>query len=205
MTEFFSDMGDADEFAMPGDDALAARLGVDQPDAVPEPEVVEEAADDTPRNPDGTFAKKQADEPEAEAPAVAEPELILGKFKSADELAAAYAELESFKGRQSNEINDLRRALEERFETLEQQAARPTAPASWDDLIDQNPAYAAKLAYERGETGQLQRAAAAWEELSPGAPELWAETVRIRAEMDERLARYDQALAPVQQHATTTQ
>ncbi len=204
LTEFFSTDGDADDFALPGDDQLAARLGLEDPapeaaaDPEPEPETPEpEVAetDDPPRNADGTFAAK---DPEPE------PELILGKFKSAAELAAAYQELESFKGRQSGEINELRRALEDRFTAIEQQAARPAAPASWDDLIDQNPAQAAKLAYEHGETLQLQRAAAAWEEVSPGAPELWAENIRMRHENEQRFARYDAALAPVQQQASAS-
>lgn len=204
MTEFFSETGDADDFALPGDKALAAKLGLE----TDTPEPVQ------PRDDSGRFAAAEpktepeaeveaADEPEAEQEPEAEPELILGKFKSQEELAAAYRELESFKGRQSNEINDLRRTLEERFSDLQQQAGRPAAPDSWDDLILDNPARAAKLAYEHGDTLQLQRAAAAWEEVSPGAPELWADTVRMRAEMNQRLAAYDQALAPVQAQAAS--
>lgn len=210
LTDFFGTDGDADDFAMPGDEALAATLGLtepaepvveaepetvepeaaaDEPEATDEPE---QAEDDRPRNPDGTFAPKET------------PELILGKFKSADELAAAYQELESFKGRQQSEIGQLRQALEERFTAIEQQAARPAAPASWDDLIEDNPAQAVKLAYEHGETSQLRRAAEAWEQVSPGAYDLWADNVRMRAENEERFARYDAALAPVQQQATTS-
>jgi hypothetical protein len=207
LTEFFSEDGSVDDFAMPGDEALAAQLGIgDQPET--------EAAPEKPRDDQGRFAKTEPEQPEPEPeadatpePEAAEPEttpepgLILGKFKNADELAAAYQELESFKGRQSSEISDLRRALEERFATLEQQAARPAAPSSWEDLIDDNPAAATKLAYEHGDTVAMQRAARAWEDVAPGAPELWAETVRLRSEMNTRLAAYDEALGPVRAQA----
>lgn len=211
MSEFFSQDGDADDFALPGDDALAARLGISEPDADPAPEPVAEeapvveaeavepdATDERKRNPDGTFAKEE-DEGEAEPP------LILGKFKTTEDLAKSTEELERHYSDLQKELGSLRNELGEARREAQEVAARPSAPSSWDDLIDENPAQAAKLAYERGETMQLQKAAAAWEQMSPGAPELWAETVRMRAEMNERFAQYDQTLAPVQAQAANGQ
>jgi len=187
---FFNERGSVDDFVLPGDDERLARIEepvAEEPAAEPEsePEAAPEPEPETP-------------EAEPEEAAAAEPELILGKFKSQEELAAAYRELEAFQGRQSGELGELRRALEERLGAMEQQAS---APASWDDLIDQNPAAAARLAYQHGETLHLQRAVAAWEEMSPGSPQLWADNLTMRAELEERLGRAEQALGPVQAQA----
>jgi hypothetical protein len=117
-----------------------------QPPAADEPAAAEAAAADAPadepadrpRNPDGTFAAAGEPEPAAES---AEPtdtpdetQLILGKFRTQDELAAAYSELEQFKGRQAQEIGDLRRLVEERLPA--QQEPQPQPQYAYDEVAD---------------------------------------------------------------------
>lgn len=148
--------------------------------------------EERPRNPDGTFAAKTEPEQEqAEAPADIHSEI--------ETLRKRLADKDAFIDRQGNEIGELRKAFEERMEFLTQQVNRPAVPGSWEDLIAENPAAATKRAYELGDYETVRRAAAAWEELAPGAPELWAETVRMRREMEERFGQYEQQIQPLTQ------
>lgn len=206
MTDFFNEQGSPDDFALPGDEAVLAQLRGDEPEqaqtpepaAETQPEAVEETGEQ-PRNPDGTFAKK--DEPQTD-----EPNLILGKFKSPDELARAYQELEQFKGRQSSELNELRQALEERLTSFEQQVQRPVTPLTpvTQDLIDSNPAAATELAYQQGNQASLAAAFEAWEEMQPARAAAWVAEKKMEAlnqEWSERYSQLEQKLTPVQQQA----
>ena len=73
---------------------------------------------------------------EAEAPEESgsegpgEEPLLLGKFKSVDDLAKSYQELESLTGRQSSEVGDLRRQMQEIQQQVaaRQQEAGPEEP-----------------------------------------------------------------------------
>jgi hypothetical protein len=92
---------------------------------------------------------EQYAEPEGQAPAgeskAAQDELILGKFKNVDDLAKSYQELESFRGRQSSELGDLRKQndlLAKNLELLQQnmqapkgkEESKPAAP-DWDQQL----------------------------------------------------------------------
>lgn len=209
MTDFFNEQGSPDDFALPGDDAILASIRADEPEPeteTPEPvaeqTTVDEPADDRPRNPDGTFAKKEDTDGQPE------PELILGKFKSPEELAAAYQELESFKGRQSSEISELRQALEQRFTTLEQQAHQPVTPQTpvTQDLIDANPGTATELAYQQGNQAALAAAFEAWELEQPARAAAWIaqkQIEQVNAQWAERYNQLEQKIAPVEQRANT--
>lgn len=208
MTDFFNEQGSPDDFAMPGDEAVLAQIRGDEPEqaapeaaaepaAEAEPENTE--ADERPRNPDGTFAKKQQEEEPQE-------ELILGKFKTAEDLARAYQELELFKGRQQSEIGELRQALEERLESFEQRVQQPVTPHTpvTQDLIDSNPALATQLAWQQGNIDLARAALEQWKIEEPFDAAIWVGEVRQaqrEAERQRELEELRAQVAPVQQQA----
>lgn len=133
-----------------------------------------------------------------EEPAAA-GELLLGKFKSVEDLAKAYENVESYSGRAAWERDEALRyakQLEERLQTLQQPAAQPQAPhVDWDTLIDEKPAVAAQYARQLGDNVAFQRAMVAWEEMAPGTPAVWLENQRLREELGE----VRKAIEPTQQ------
>lgn len=121
-------------------------------------------------------------------------------------LEAQLAAKESFIGRQASEIGELRSTVEERFasydERLNQRPARQITP----DLIEQNPAAAAQLAYEQGDQATLGAAYQQWSLEDPAAAATWVGERRadereraLRAEFDERQKAFEARLAPIQQ------
>lgn len=198
------DIEDPDDFALPGD---AARLAVlnDEPaveeepvaEAEPAAEAEEPAVEDRPRNPDGTFAAKNP-----------EPAPLLGKFKSAEELAVAYTELERHLGDQRRELGQRRQSEEElaaRLAAIEGHIATPRQQIT-GDMIDRDPAAATQLAYEQGDQAALATAFAAWKDEDPAGAAVWAATETaaqreqaLRAEYEARLAQVEQRIAPAEQ------
>jgi len=150
---------------------------------------------DRPRDEKGRFIPEEKDE------------LLLGKFRSADELAAAYQELESRFGTRGSELHELRQAVESLQESMPAQQPQ-AASYDWDSLIENSPQYAAQAAYETGDQFQLNRAVSAWEDLSPGTPAIWAEMQAMKAlvlEMQEQVPQQLQPLIDQQQDAVTQQ
>ena len=169
--------------------------GTTEPEAVGDPEVapaevVENAEEEKPeraRDEKGRFAREEP----------AEPELILGKFKSTEDLVESYRQLEARLGQtaaERQELNELRQLMEDRFNQVQQQVNQPRH--DFESLIEQNPAQAAMLAYQANDQYALRRAAEAWEEISPGAPALWVQNI----EMQRRLDALDQRLQPLQEN-----
>lgn len=191
MTEFFSQDNDLDFWENMGDQAPQ------EPEAAPEEgtpaEVVEqtpvaeaetvEEETSRPRDESGRFVKQETEE-----------KLFAGKFKSPDDLERAYTELQSRFGSQSNELGDLRQQVDERFANLEAANTRATTP--WDELIEENPAQALALAHQQGDEFNMRRAATAWEEVSPGSVNLWAENVRLKEQMEQRFAALEERTKP---------
>lgn len=85
----------------------------------------------------------------AEEAAVEEPELILGKFKDADSLAASYTELESRLGREAQERQQMQAQLQQLTELVQNQPQQVQQPA-YDD--QQAQLYAA---YEQDPVGTM--------------------------------------------------
>lgn len=158
MSELWNEESDLSEFALPGDaeriaaatENNAAGAVADNADnadtAVEEPATAEASTTDgRPRDEKGRFvpAAGTTSTPET-APAEAEPELaqtpelILGKFKSNEELAAAYRELDAFRGQQANEIGELRRQVEQIAQQTAPQAPQYDAAAIQDHFAE-NP------------------------------------------------------------------
>lgn len=159
----------------------------------------EQPAQERPRDEKGRFVKQE--EPEApEEPAVEETpqELLLGKFRSADELARAYQELESHVGSVRNELGELR-ALREELSQVRERVERPSLPSNWDDLLDENPARAAQAALDAGDRDRYDEAKRAWEMESPGAPQLFEQNMMLNYKMAQIEEQLQQQAAPVQE------
>lgn len=93
------------------------------------------------------------------AKAESKDDLLLGKFRSVDDLAAGYSELEQALGRQGQEIGQLRQ-----YVTEQPQSAPDQGTIDWfDEQIEQNPQGAAVWALQNDRSGALyNRAMDAW-------------------------------------------
>lgn len=170
-------------------------------DAAEAPEVVEaetppEVADDRARNEKGQFVAADQ-EPEA-AEAEAAPDLNV----ELETLRKRLADKDEFISRQGNELGDLRKAVEERFETLSQQVGQP---AFNQDLIDADPASATRLAFEQGNQQALAVAYNAWKDEDPASAGAWAAYTAAQAEMRQREEAYEQKLAALEARITPVQ
>lgn len=165
-------------------------LDEEAPQEAPEEDTAPE--DDRPRNEKGQFISQREQE----------ERLLAGKYRTPEELEAAYSELASAYGRQGNEMGELRKAVESLQESMpQQQAYQPSY--DWDNLIDVNPAMAAQAAYESGDQFQLNRAVQAWEDVAPGAPSLWAQVEAMKAQIAEMQESVPQQIQPlIEQQAT---
>jgi len=143
--------------------------------------------------------EKAAEEAPAEKPAETEDpaeetareaaeegeQLIGGKFKSVDELVKAYEHVEHLAGRAFTERDQALLEMQ-RLQIEQQQPQPPPEPEpDWDDLIDERPAVAAQEALKRGDQHRLAKALEAWEEMAPGAPQVWIDVQRLQAENRE--------------------
>lgn len=168
-----------------------------------------EKPDETPRHPDGTF-KPKADDPDEEQP---EPELILGKFKSPDDLAKSYTELERHLGELRTDLASLKQqqeaaAAQAQQEQQEYAAQRQPGPVTdTRTLIDQlteNPVaiYPTALqAWQQGNQPLLDAALEAWQEYdAPGARRFEREL--LKAEVAQEYQKWTQ---PIQQRQEQTE
>lgn len=132
-----------------------------------------------------------------------------GRYTSAREieekltlLEKRLADKDEFIGRQASELGQLREG-HQRLEQQLQYAAQPQY--DYDDLIAENPAQAAMAAYEQGDSVALQRAAAAWDEVAPGAPAIWVQGIQREQQLRAEIEQIRQTQAPVQQHYQSVQ
>jgi hypothetical protein len=201
---FFSEQGDASDFEMPGDAKLLADLrGEEEPEEppAPEPEPTEEpelepAAEEVPAA-DPEALTETPSEPDAE------PEMFLGKFKTAEELAAAYQALESLQGRQSGELGELRRTVDQIREQTAPQPQQYDADAVSDHFAE-NPAAilpTIQQAYANGDMNLVWLGVHALSDTDPVGAEV------LRSEIAKRaaIAEMGETLAPMQQQAATGQ
>jgi hypothetical protein len=136
-----------------------------------------------PVEPEPGFEVVEGQEQAAAEEGTAEPEepLIGGKFKSTEDLLEAYEHVEAYAGRMAWERDQ---ALRE-AQTVQQAPPQQTSEPDWDSLIEDRPAVAAQHALQTGNQHRLTQALQAWNEVSPGAPELWLENKRMQAELQE--------------------
>lgn len=83
---------------------MEEKLTTDLENSTTEPIIVDNSEKDVNQNPEAN--QVQVDGKSIEDPS---KELILGKFKSVDELVKAYSELQKFQGESSKELGDLRK------------------------------------------------------------------------------------------------
>lgn len=124
-------------------------------------------------------AEEQTPEPPADDPLAA----FLAKY-GGDERKALEAAMEaqSTIGGMANEIGQLRALIQQQQELQQQPQYPPTQQQyDWDSLIDENPAYATQLAAAEGNEVAYRQAVQAWDEISPGAPQLWYKQQQIDA------------------------
>jgi len=134
----------------------------------------EEAPAEQPRDEQGRFAAQQPEaesQPEPEA-AAEDEEKILGKFKSPDDLAKSYTELEDKLNEQGAELGHLRRLARDQQLYAQQQASDVQINNETVDWFDQqameNPQGAAVWAMQHDSSGVLyNRAMEQWYDASP--------------------------------------
>lgn len=132
------------------------------------------------------------EEPPEEAPEETpqqEERVYAGRYKTVEELERAVEEKQAYiarsdteKGQLRQEINELRELREALSAQREQQQYQGY---DWDGLIEQNPVAAAEAAYQSNNQLVLRQAMEAWNEMAPGAPQLWAENKRLERGLDE--------------------
>jgi uncharacterized coiled-coil protein SlyX len=171
------------------------------PEAVAET-VDEPAVEERPRNPDGTFAAKEPEEPEER--------LYAGQYKTVEELERAVQEKQQFADRLANELGETRRAMEERFTGLEERIATPITPQTpiTRELIEENPGAATQLAFQQGNQQALQIAYEAWKYEEPADAASWRADVianqriaQLEQQYEARLAQIEQRVAPAESQA----
>lgn len=191
-------------FAEPDDMSFWENMGEnpsEEPAAEAQPDEAQEPSQDRPRGPDGKFVAKT--EPEAEPgaePLVALRDEGLEPDAAADDgptKLAAYekriADQEQFIQRQANEVGELRKLVEQGFQQVQEQVARPLDFAA---LVEDDPAEAAEVAYGRGDKAALDYAIQAWQATEGRGPvRLWVENKRLA----ERLAQIEQQTAAYSQ------
>lgn len=127
-----------------------------QPVEEPAKESEEAPAEERPRDEKGRFAPK---EPE---------EMILGRFKSYEDLEKAYRELDSEYGRRSQEYGELKKMVEQMQAEPEKAPTPGVSPLSVSDeqieqAVSTNPVQALEWARQNEPTGQLyDRLIEAW-------------------------------------------
>jgi len=168
------------------------------PDAIPELEgAVPVQASDQPLEPEPEatelavaeqVAEDTSEQTQQEAPVV-EPSIE----DLRQQLAAAQARLEekdSFIGRQSSEVGELRQAITEMQQNL---AAKETATAPTvaitQELIDTNPALATQTALAQKNQAALEIAFEAWKDEDPFAAATWLNDQKLAAKEAEFNAR----------------
>ena len=178
MPELWEHDPDDNDFALPGDEEITGQVAETEQTETTEgvQEAVEEA--ERPRDDQGRFtAKEQETEPEKPA----EPELILGKFKSTDDLIKSYQELEQKLGSQGNELSQALQHIDQRFAEFEEEP-EPVNVTTLQEELDANPARiptVARDAYQRGDQQALNAVLVSWEYHDPAGAKAFEREIML--------------------------
>lgn len=174
------------DFTAAANEAIAAAEPVEEPaveEAAEEATPVGEdaAAEEQPRAADGKFASKTtAVEDEVEA------------------LRKRLADKDEFISRQGNELGDLRKTLEERFDTLEQRTTQTRYSA--DSIVDAETAAAVtQAAWASGDQVTAAHAYREWKEYDPASAGAWAGYVAAKQEAETLYAQQAQEIEALKQ------
>jgi hypothetical protein len=125
-----------------------------------------------------------------------EPEQpFLGTYRTREAAEAGIAE----KDRYIEQLRQEKAAYEAWYQQQQAEAQRPRTPANFDELLDENPAYAAQLAWQAGDQHAWQQAAQAWDEVAPGAPALFAQNQQLQGQMQQLAQQFQGVAQPVQE------
>jgi hypothetical protein len=180
------------DFELPGDEEIIAGAQAVIEETVPE--AAEQAAEPNPVSEAARLLRSQRDkseEPEPtelsdteETPQEQAERLFANKYQTAEELERGYQELQSRLSQR-----DERAALADQYEAYfaqqqqaqqQQQYAQPVG--DWETMIDEDPARAAQLAQQQQNPYAFERAMEAWDEISPGTPQVWYDNQILQAQ-----------------------
>ena len=155
-----------------------------------EPSSDAETATERPRDPEtGQFiSAEKAEQKETER-------LLAGRFKTPEELERGYEELRALDGRRSNEIGELRQALE----SFAQATQNPRPQMDFEALLDENPSQAYMVARSSGDTNAIYRAREAWNDMAPGVVDLFEQNLLLVNKLGELEQQFQGLQQPVQQ------
>lgn len=159
-----------------------------QPEAQPEASGQAEAgaeAEAQPRDEKGRFVPKGEEQQEQQE----RPEWLPQQFKTPEDFARSYGELQSVLGRQGKELGELRK-LAEQIAAEPRQQAPPTQVAA---AIEENPEAVAYWAAENGNEQVLDQAIVAWTQkaMDEGDGSALVEAQRFSREIDLARLRHD--------------
>lgn len=174
--------------------------------AIPEDAVPVVASDQIPEVVETPAEEVVAEETSTEPEAVVQTEAELRAELEA--LRERLAEKDTFIGRQSSEVGELREAinaLTQRMDTPPQIQVQPQHVAVTQDLIDTDPAYATIKAYEQKDERALQAAYAAWEFAEPAKAAVWLAEERFKERENALRAELEATRSQVQTIAASSQ
>jgi hypothetical protein len=199
---------DASDFALPGDEAKIATIQ----ESTPEPAATtEEAPEPNPVSEAARLLRSQRDKSEEPEQAEGEPtelsdteetpqeqaeRLFANKYQSAEELEKGYQELQA-RLSQRDERAALADQYEQYFAQQQQYAQQQqhAAPGDWETMIEEDPARAAQLAAQQQNPYAFERAMEAWDEISPGTPQVWYDNQVLQAQNQHTNAQMQQIAA----------
>ena len=137
-----------------------------------------ETTDDRPRDEQGRFIAKER------------PEWLPPQFKSEEDFARSYGELQSVLGRQGQELGELRKIAEQIAEEPRQQNA-PIGQIQ--NALEENPEAVAYWAAEQGNDQVLDQALSAWTQraMDEGDGQALVESQRFAREIDLARMRHE--------------
>ena len=211
MSDFYSDDGSGDPFwENLGQEEAPVEASAEE--TIPETGDAPVAEQGRERDPEtGRFLPKS--EAASEEPAELPPSTETGEPEAAPDTSDAealkaqiaalekrLADKDDFAGRLSNELGELRKLQEQ----IAENQARPQV-SDWESLIDDNPAKAAQIALQAGNNIAYQQARQAWDELAPGAPDLFEQNLRFQKQLADMEAKLHETTAPIAAQQTTQQ
>lgn len=149
-----------------------------------------------PRDEQGRFAAKPDAAEEATAASSQPDELILGKFRTVDDLAKSYENLERHTGSLREEVGQLRQAI--------QQPPQPQPQFDLAAVLEESPSRAAEMAYRSGNQQALEHVLSEWDEVSPGAKDLWLENKQNALKVQQMEAKYASLEEPIRKQQSQT-
>lgn len=168
------------EAAEPVEDSIDTEPGPETTEAAEETEVVEPVAEQ-PRDEAGRFTAK--------------PDELAAELET---LQKRLADKDEFISRQGNEIGELRKAFEERFDTLEQRSTQTRYSA--DAITDAESAAAiTQAAWSNGDQTTAAQAYREWKEYDPASAGAWAGYIAAKQEAEALYVQQAQEIEALKQ------